>query len=320
MPSELLNRLQPFLRVSTADRVMNAEPNAANQPTHWPFYPNGARSNFGDVMETVHSIVIHETSGWPSYQSANNFVDQYTCRVAERQGLGPQFYVDGSGTAFKLIDINQRRLTWHASFLNDIAFGIENGDIGDEAGIRPSAPVLPGHVPLWRKVTTKPAGQDDLVGMELYAVVHPVGDEDVIPIWFPTANYRGPGDLIHVGGFRMLFTEANYRTLVLLCRYLAEELGIPRNFPLLPYEEREPNLNNVANFRKIVLADERAAMITRIYGKTIEEFAANAPRSRIGMDPSPETLPIAVRSLSGTPCTERAVRFTTWRGATSSRT
>ncbi len=270
MPSELLNRLQPFLRVSTAHSVMNAEPNAANQPTHWPFSPNGVRSNFGDVMATVHSIVIHETSGWPSYQSANNFVDRYTCRVARNQGIGPQFYVDGSGTTFQLIDTNPRRLTWHASFLNGIAFGIENGDIGDEAGIRPPG----GH---WRALTTKPANQDDLAGAKVFAVVHPTGDEDVIPIWFPTANYRGPGDLTHVGGFRMLFTEANYRTLVLLCRYLAEELGIPRNFTVLPYEDREANLNNVANFRKIVLADERAEMITQMFGRTIEEFTANAP-------------------------------------------
>ena len=49
-------------------------------------------------------------------------------RTAVNQGIGPQFYVDGNGTAFKLIDIDPRRLTWHASFLNGIAFGIENGE------------------------------------------------------------------------------------------------------------------------------------------------------------------------------------------------
>ena len=269
MPSELLNRLQRFLRVNTARSVMNARLNAEAQPTHWPFL-NHVRTNFGDVMAAVHSIVIHETTGWPSYQSANNFVDQYTSRTAVNQGIGPQFYVDGNGTAFKLIDIDPRRLTWHASFLNGIAFGIENGDIGDNPDIRP--PEV--H---WRALTTKPANQDDLAGLKLFAAVHPMsaGDEDVVPIWFPTANYRGPGDLTHVGGFRMLFSEANYRTLALLCRYLAEELGIPRNFTLLPYEEREPNLNDVANLRKIVLADERAEMITRMLGKTIADFTAN---------------------------------------------
>ena len=268
LPSELWSRLDPFLRARHADSVMEARPNAANQPTHWPFFSNGARSTFGDEMSAVHSIVIHETSGWPTHQSADNFVDQYTCRVAQRQGVGPQFYVSAGGTAFQLIYIDPERLTWHATFLNGIAFGIENGDIGDE-NIRP-----PGvH---WRALTTKPADQEDLAGMKLFGVVHPTGDEDVIPIWFPTAKYQGPGDLTHIGGFRMLFTEANYRTLALLCRYLAEQLKVPRNFTLLPYEERAANVDNVANFRKIVLADERAEMITAMLGKTVADFAANA--------------------------------------------
>ena len=248
---------------------MEARPNAANQPTHWPFYSNGARSSFGDEMSAVHSVVIHETSGWPTHQAADGFVDRYTCRVAGDQGIGPQFYVAASGTAFQLIYIDPKRLTWHSSFLNGISFGIENGDIGD-ANIRP-----PGDH--WRALTTTPATQDDLAGAKLFACVHPTDDEDIIPIWFPTKNYRGPGDLTHVGPFRMLFTEANYRTLALLCRYLAEQLGIPRNFTLLPYEDRGANMNNVANFRKIVLADERAEMIAGMFGKTVADFTANAP-------------------------------------------
>ena len=47
--SELLNRLQRFLRVNTARSVMNARLNAEAQPTHWPFL-NHVRTNFGDVM------------------------------------------------------------------------------------------------------------------------------------------------------------------------------------------------------------------------------------------------------------------------------
>ena len=124
--------------------------------------------------------------------------------------------------------------------------GSRTANIGDNPAIRP--PEV--H---WRALTTKPANQDDLAGLKLFAAVHPMsaGDEDVVPIWFPTANYRGPGDLTHVLGIQDALRRGELPQLALLCRYLAEELGIPRNFTLLPYEEREPNLNDVANLRKI---------------------------------------------------------------------
>src|SRR5689334_11524018 len=65
---------------------MEARPNAANQSTYWPFYSNGKRSDFGDEMSAAYSIVIHKTSGWSTHQSAEDFVDQYTCRGARKQG------------------------------------------------------------------------------------------------------------------------------------------------------------------------------------------------------------------------------------------
>jgi hypothetical protein len=88
---------------------MDAEPNAEDATAHRPFF-DGVRSGFGNVMAAAHFIVIHETSGWPSYESANNFLERYTCLTGVNQGIGPQFYVDASGTAFQPSDSKSQAL------------------------------------------------------------------------------------------------------------------------------------------------------------------------------------------------------------------
>ena len=258
MPSQLLNRLNPYFDQNPAARVMAAQAGVAPAP-HW------VSRRWGVVMNAIQSVMIHETSGWPSYASAPNFVDQFTCRVADDQGIGPQLFVDPNGTAFRLIDlIPTRRLTWHGGFLNGISVGIENGDAGDNNQVNFPANALWNRTP---KDAAHPANED-LPGLKAFLLLHPVGDQDAVLLWFATAAYTGPGDLGHLGGFLgMLFTEAQYDRLSRLVRFLLEELGLPRNFPLLPYEGRDTNQNDVTVLRRILLADERADMLARAVGQ-----------------------------------------------------
>jgi N-acetylmuramoyl-L-alanine amidase len=258
MPSQLLNRLNPFYDQTPASRVMAAQNGAAPAP-HW------ASRTWGAAMNPIQTIMIHETSGWPSFASAPNFVDQYTCRVAVNQGIGPQFFVDPNGTAFRLIDmVPTRRLTWHGGFLNGTSVGIENGDAGDNPDVNFPA----NH--LWNRTAKDAAhpANEDLPGLKAFLLLHPGGDQDAVLLWFATAAYTGPGDVNHLGNFLgMLFTDAQYDGLARLVRYLLEELALPRNFALLPYEERNTNQNDVTILRRILLADERTDMLARAAGQ-----------------------------------------------------
>ena len=76
----------------------------------------------------------------------------------------------------------------------------------------------------------------------------------------------------------MLFTERDYRCLVLLYRLLAEQNGIPRNFSLLPYLKKfDPSAPSgtlldsadPAQFSKLILSDQRREAIAQKLGMTV---------------------------------------------------
>ena len=92
LPAQLVNRLSRFLDHQIANDIMPlappscattcsvlcrpnnpAQPNepAPNTRPHWPT----GNPQFGDPFPRVFSVMIHETSGWPSYASSNNFRD-----------------------------------------------------------------------------------------------------------------------------------------------------------------------------------------------------------------------------------------------------
>jgi len=94
MPSQLKRRLARFLDASVAHDVNGHEhdPQTDNVPVptpaqladhahkpphnthrHWP----GGR--FGQVRTGIQGIMIHGTSGWPSYASADGFRERFEC-------------------------------------------------------------------------------------------------------------------------------------------------------------------------------------------------------------------------------------------------
>ena len=78
----------------------------------------------------------------------------------------------------------------------------------------------------------------------------------------------------------MLFSERNYRSLVLLCRLLAEQNGLPRNFPLLPYLQIDTDTGNSAAFRKLLLSYEQGSAVANRLGTTIEDVRGNTAAFR----------------------------------------
>jgi hypothetical protein len=321
MPAQLLARLNRYLDPQHA-RTVNAReadprvdnpapppppatadnPPAPNVAPHWP-------GGFGNAMANVQCVMIHETSGWPSYASAGNFKDRFLSLQLEykfipavpatpttplkpakwitpKRGIGPQYFVDPNGTAFVMIGpedlAGAPRQTWHGENLNQYALGIENGDTGD-------SDVEPGNGlgPRWWRLSNEPS---DLTGMKVYLVLHPGFDPDAVLIWiarFP--QFRGPGDIDdganpvadrrlgrHPNWKNMLFTERNYRSLVLLCRLLAEQNGLPRNFPLLPYVDNGRDQADAGIFRQLILSDQRRDAIAVKLGTTTADIQANA--------------------------------------------
>ncbi len=74
----------------------------------------------------------------------------------------------------------------------------------------------------------------------------------------------------------MLLTERDYRTLALLCRLLAEQNGLPRNFPLLPYlDTNHGDDADAALFRQLILADQTRDAIAQKIGTTRADIEAN---------------------------------------------
>ncbi|MEO8628500.1 MAG: hypothetical protein ABI612_10430, partial [Betaproteobacteria bacterium] len=205
MPSQLLERLRFFLDQTVAGNVMGwhavnrvdvpappAPPTAAVQPrpNTVPHWPAGDFGHWGDEIRNVQSIVIHETSGWPSYDSANRFQSLYACQDLtfkfttvphpqwqDNRGVGPQYFVEQNGTAFTLTGDHDLtglpRTTWQAVGMNYFSIGIENADIGD-SGIQPD------NDPRWLPLST---AQEDLTGMKAFLVLHPANHEDALLVW-----------------------------------------------------------------------------------------------------------------------------------------
>lgn len=330
MPSQLVRRLSRFLDQQPAQRVINPLENVprvdnppippmpqsqANKPAqntnpHWP-------GGFGNQINNVQSVIIHETSGWPSYASANNFQGIFRClnltfawkaptqtkpgHWTDNRGIGPQYFVEPNGTAFTLIGpqdlAGAPRKTWHGETMNHLSLGIENADTGD-SGVQPGN----GTGPYWWQMSNE---AQDLTGMKLYLVLHPAGDEDAVLIWlaqFPqmwaaghwaprpgaSGPYAGSGDIDDgqnpVTDRRlsnnpqwkdMVFTERDYRSLALLCRLLAEQNGLPRNFPLLPYLDVSSDRPSASIFRQLVLSDQTRDQIAQKLGTTTAVIEAN---------------------------------------------
>jgi hypothetical protein len=375
MPSQLLDRLRRFFDQGVVpagvnpthplDQVMAAQSANRNAdtlgapPTHQdPTKPNEpgvniakhwvANTSWGAKMvkntvptlgannvSGVNTIVIHETSGYPAYSSAQNMVNSFLCLTDETfwvaakpavpavpanpgpppvaakpgkpavpahwstnqgsRGIGPQYYVDGNGTAFALIgehDLSDEPyVTWHGGGINGTSIGIENGDVGD-ANIRPSdtaGTVETSHrADYWFRLSTTPQNAD-MPGMSVFALVLPQsGNPDLGLIWFTTEArgaaipaYVGSGDTAHIAARypswdNMIFTERNYRSLALLCRLLTEQYGVPRNFCVLPYTKLSGDTGNSTILRKLILADERQDMMARKFGVTIADIQNTA--------------------------------------------
>ena len=280
--------LEPQPRADTLDPTPPPpDPNKPNRPRenirpHWP----AGVPLFGQVIANVQSVIIHETSGWPSYASSGSFRNLFrtidylawigapvTGHWKDRRGIGPQYFVDPSGTAFVLIGpqdlVGDARLTWHGETMNLLSVGIENGDLGD-SGVGPAANAAG---PRWFRLSTD---AQDLPGRKAFLLLHPDNSEDVGLIWiaqFPAAGsplprYAESGDLANVAGWdNMIFTERHYRTLSLLCRLLAEQYGIPRNFLTLPYLSRADR-GDPALYRTLLLGDQLRDSIAQKLGTT----------------------------------------------------
>ena len=325
MPSQLLQRLDRFLDQQKAQQIMALEtvpkvdhpapPPAQNTVPHWP------AGRFGSVMGTIQCVVIHETSGTPSYAGTETFMARYTSMTNVDRAIGPQYFVETNGTAFALIgDQNfagDPRMTAHAGWpsehidMNPFALGIENADIGDSS-------ISPGNGtgPHWWQLSTQ---SEDLTGMKLYLVLVPDQQADAVLIWFarfpqewvqlpqpavvPPApppppqfalraavspGFQGCGDVMdgatpattrHIvrprAWRRMLFTERNFRSLVLVCRLLVEQHGLPRNFPLLPYASADQDRRTAAVFRKLILAEQRRDELAVQVGTTRQIIEAS---------------------------------------------
>ena len=243
MPSQLLSRLNHFLDQRPADNVINPlesvarvnnpplppPPQSQANPPQQNTHPHWAAGSWGDRLNNVQSVVIHETSGWPSYASSDNFQNRYQClhlafewkppklhppkpgHWTDDRGVGPQYFVDPNGTAFTLIGPHNLagtpRKTWHTVELNNLALGIENASTGD-SGVTPGT----GLGPRWWQLSTN---AEDLTGMKLYLVLHPDGDEDAVLVWlaqFPQSwdgNHwvARPAPAHHIGA-AAIFTTA----------------------------------------------------------------------------------------------------------------
>jgi hypothetical protein len=310
MPSELVNRLNRFLDQRIAATVMAlentprvdvlgpqppndpAQPNqpAANVRPHWPA-DRHPPNTFGVVINQVQSVMIHETSGWPSHASAARFSNLYQSlqswewsdnhnRWEDNRGIGPQYFVDPNGTAYNLVGpvdlAGEPRETWHGEFMNPISLGIENADAGD-SGVNPEPGNGPRFFRLPKPGDPHPPAQPNLTGRKLFLLLHPLNDDtEVYLIWFAISpGYQESGDLAHSAGWQnMIFTEQNYRSLVLLCRLLAEQNGLPRNFLLLPWLQTGDNGNSDL-FRKLLLSDQRSDLIATKLGLNVADVQAN---------------------------------------------
>jgi hypothetical protein len=245
--SELLQRLIPQYDESFAARVMSPAGQA-----NWP-----AGGSFGRPIAHVQTICAHFTAGWPRRDVAANFVARYIVPGTAARGEGPQHYISGDGTVARLIDLPRR--TGHAEWINSWSLGVETGNLGVVA-VPPALNTL--GQPNWIQAT---ADAENLPGMKLWITGATGAQTEVVPGWWTTATYAGPGRGA-IGADHMLLSEQAFQAWALLARYLMEEFGLPRNFPLLPHELRSTMIAgpNAPKFRRTVLADERAEMVQRL--------------------------------------------------------
>ena len=155
------------------------------------------------------------------------------------------------------------QFTWHSNMMSFLSLGIEKADGGRRAG-RPHDGGGVSSARCGRGGRPRRRSHRDAA---LRAPASTAAPEDLNLIWFAMfPAYTGPGDTGRMAqrypGWRnTLFTERNYRALALLCRFLAERNGIPRNFPLLPYASVAHDTADAAVFRKLLLADPLADQI-----------------------------------------------------------
>jgi hypothetical protein len=252
LADKLKSRIDGILDRQWADRVHGQLP----QGQAWP---NGV-PRWGNPIDDVKTFVIHETDGWPPRNRAGEFVARYLVPGHAARGEGPQLYVSSDGTIAQLINLSPSALlTWHATFLNQQALGIETGhrDGPQGAGAGPNFEA-------WRPLSNN---AEDAPGQKFFAFRHRFDVPlEVLFCWFPTATFAGPNGANGVDP-GMLFTEWQYRSLAGLARFLAELLLVPRNVPLLPWATREQDMDNPAGdatsprFRLIALADENFKQI-----------------------------------------------------------
>ncbi len=271
MPTELFARLSPVFDETFAVTTMAGVGN---------WRPGG----FGNVLTSadLHTIIPHQTAGWPSRNKAHGFVDRYTtsrygedgngevspCRRCPgpaipagaacscKWGIGPQYYISSDGTVARVIGTqnlrSEERRTLHAGYVNDWSIGVETGNLF-ETGNPPGGS--------WIRLS-RTAAVEDIPGANFYIRDHRDNPREVIGCWWTTANWtlpmREPSNDV-----RMLFTEAQYRAWALLARFLAEQFEIPRNFSVLPHAMRHEFVTaaGASDFRQIMLADERFATI-----------------------------------------------------------
>jgi hypothetical protein len=284
MPQALLNRLDPVYSTDPENKVVSERAHWA----HWQHPP----PQFGDRIDDVRAVVVHETSGWPtSSHGENMFYREFFGGEthARHGGETTQLYVNGDGTV--LLGMTLPLVTGHATFVNGWTVGSETGHswgnyhcnthLGPYSqsdhttnpdGTHPPQqgqfrPLhrMPGN--LWHALSgndriDRPE-DDDFPGLKLW-IRHEATPEVMVTLW-TTERYAGPWRQAQRVS-EMLFSEAQYRSWALLARFLAEELLVPRNFPLLPHKLRSPGYGTAAGlhgtvrdamtFRSIVRADE----------------------------------------------------------------
>jgi hypothetical protein len=251
MPSALESRLDAVYSEEPATRVVSGS-------ARWP-------GGFGGVLNEVRSVVVHMTAGWPSRDKVEEFVLRYigppAVATREQAGVGPQFFVVGDGSAYRLIDMPS--ITWHAQDpINNWSIGVELANLGTVVPPQLPIPTNPDFDNRWRALGPDPRlDASDLPGLKAWLSTQRF--RDAVISWWTTPTYNGPARQPLGNRTRMIFSDAQYRGWALLARYICEEYELPRNFPLFPHALRSRNVDTSNAFRRIWLADERFPMMVR---------------------------------------------------------
>jgi hypothetical protein len=248
----------------------------------------------GHPIADPRAMVVHETSGWATRGRGAGMFDEAFLPGPDHPHTGEttQLYVSGDGTVMLGMELPQE--TWHATFVNDWAFGSETGHgwgnyksndhLGpatstDERKTLPNPAPPPATIPnpalggptalrmlarnRWMPLSgnddmTDPA-HEDLPGIKMWA--RHAGFDEVLITWWTTVGYNGPWRQEQRVP-EMLFSEQQYRAWALMARYIAERWLLPRNVPLLPHKMRAAgNGVNVGPHSLINDAASFAAMV-----------------------------------------------------------